>query len=240
AFKIKTSQFPKLFIFNQKIYNEKLAFHRIPLKIYNHKISDSHIHNGATNILKEDLNCFKRDSIQNNLKEAEKIKNEINTHHKQLIDRVRTRQATKSKLRSITDIPNIDSFILEYTKKPRKTVLQSSASAIITVSDILRLTNLTSWLNDEIINFYFDLIVARTNNSHVLFLIDIFSKELILIPIHLGNHWVLIVHCSKYIHLEYENKFGHPLPNSSEWRLITARVSYSIKYLEYSKANELS
>lgn len=78
-----------------------------------------------------------------------------------------------------------------------------------------------NWLNDEIINAYFEMIQARSNSDdhrnlpkvHVFSThfystimergyegvqrwtrkVDIFAKDLILIPVHLGMHWVLAV-----------------------------------------------
>ena len=69
------------------------------------------------------------------------------------------------------------------------------------------------WLNDEVINFYFHLIVAKLPKVYAFgshFFpklkssgfkgvarwtknVDLFSQDYILIPIHLGSHWCLAV-----------------------------------------------
>lgn len=88
----------------------------------------------------------------------------------------------------------------------------------ITRADIASLSH-HAWLNDEIINFYFNLISERSaaaegwRKVHILnsFFypkltqsgysgvrrwtkkVDVFSKDLLLLPIHLGMHWCLAV-----------------------------------------------
>lgn len=83
-----------------------------------------------------------------------------------------------------------------------------------------------NWLNDEVINFYFNLIKERADsidnypNVHIFSTffyaklssgpnaynmlkrwtrkVDIFAHDIILIPVHLGMHWTLIsVNCTK-------------------------------------------
>ena len=87
----------------------------------------------------------------------------------------------------------------------------------ITVKDIDTLSGL-NWLNDEIINFYMQMIVARADGNKENFRsvytfstffyprlmdvgyngvkrwtkkVDLFSYSLILVPVHLGMHWCL-------------------------------------------------
>lgn len=75
------------------------------------------------------------------------------------------------------------------------------------------------WLNDEIINFYMEMLVERSNSDDSLPKVncmktffykrlceagydsvkswtkktDIFEKDIILVPVHKGNHWVIVV-----------------------------------------------
>lgn len=82
-------------------------------------------------------------------------------------------------------------------------------------SDIATLGNL-NWLNDEIINFFFNLLVERSNRQGKIKVhafnsffypkliksgyaslkrwtkkVDIFAMDLVLVPVHLGMHWCL-------------------------------------------------
>ena len=87
----------------------------------------------------------------------------------------------------------------------------------ITIKDIDTLSGL-NWLNDEVINFYMQMIVARAESNQENFRsvyafntffyprlmdkgysmvkrwtkkVDLFSYSLVLIPVHLGMHWCL-------------------------------------------------
>ena len=87
----------------------------------------------------------------------------------------------------------------------------------ITSKDIDTLSGL-NWLNDEVINFYMQMIVARSENNKENFRsvysfstffyprlmdagynavkrwtkkVDLFSYSLVLVPVHLGMHWCL-------------------------------------------------
>lgn len=103
-------------------------------------------------------------------------------------------------------------------------VLVEGFNAEITRADIATLRNST-WLNDEVVNFYFNLLKERSEKDsnlpkvHIFNTffypkimkvghsgvkrwtrkIDIFSYDLILIPIHLGMHWCLAV-------IDFKNK----------------------------------
>jgi len=82
-------------------------------------------------------------------------------------------------------------------------------------SDLATLSNL-NWLNDEIINFFFNLLVERSNQEGKVKVhafnsffypklvksgyaslkrwtkkVDIFAMDLVLVPVHLGMHWCL-------------------------------------------------
>jgi sentrin-specific protease 1 len=101
---------------------------------------------------------------------------------------------------------------------PPSEVLVSTSHAQITSRDIQRLKGLT-WLNDEIINFYMGLICDRSERNtsplrcyafSTFFYpklvkdgynatklrsckVDLFSYQLVLVPVHLGDHWTLAV-----------------------------------------------
>ncbi|ORX99114.1 cysteine proteinase [Basidiobolus meristosporus CBS 931.73] len=95
--------------------------------------------------------------------------------------------------------------------------------------DILRLRD-NRWLNDELVNFYGALIMERANNQpekypaihffNTFFYpllaeygytkverwtrkIDLFAKELVFVPIHLGAHWCCAVIDIKQKRIDY-------------------------------------
>merc|ERR1719457_200381 len=95
-------------------------------------------------------------------------------------------------------------------------VLVEGFNAEITRADIATLRP-SVWLNDEVVNFYFNLIKERSEasselaNVHVFNTffypkiekmghagvkrwtrkVDIFAVDLILLPVHLGMHWCM-------------------------------------------------
>lgn len=90
-------------------------------------------------------------------------------------------------------------------------MVQTKYNSEIKRSDIETLQGL-NWLNDEIINFYFNMLMERSPKEIYCFntffysklkdsghkalrrwtkKVDIFSFKLILIPVHLGMHWTL-------------------------------------------------
>ncbi|NXI97695.1 SENP1 protease, partial [Psophia crepitans] len=96
-------------------------------------------------------------------------------------------------------------------------VLSEAFRLTITRKDIQTLNNL-NWLNDEIINFYMNLLMERSKEKglpavhafNTFFFtklktagyqavkrwtkkVDVFSVDLLLVPIHLGVHWCLAV-----------------------------------------------
>ncbi|EDL14432.1 mCG147490 [Mus musculus] len=100
---------------------------------------------------------------------------------------------------------------------PQEEILSSRFKLLITRGDIQTLKN-GQWLNDEVINFYMNLLVERNENQgypalHVFSTffypklkhsgyssvkrwtrgINLFEKELILVPIHQRLHWSLVV-----------------------------------------------
>uniref|UniRef100_A0A3Q4B3F1 Ubiquitin-like protease family profile domain-containing protein n=1 Tax=Mola mola TaxID=94237 RepID=A0A3Q4B3F1_MOLML len=96
-------------------------------------------------------------------------------------------------------------------------VLSEGFGLSITRKDLQTLSNL-NWLNDEVINFYMNLLVERSKNPSLPSVntfntffypklrssgysavrrwtkkTDIFSKDILLVPVHLGVHWCLSV-----------------------------------------------
>uniref|UniRef100_A0A672H5C1 Sentrin-specific protease 1-like n=1 Tax=Salarias fasciatus TaxID=181472 RepID=A0A672H5C1_SALFA len=96
-------------------------------------------------------------------------------------------------------------------------VLSEGFGLSLTRKDLQTLSNL-NWLNDEVINFYMNLLVERSkepelpsvNTFNTFFYpklrssgysavrrwtkkMDIFAKDILLIPVHLGVHWCLAV-----------------------------------------------
>uniref|UniRef100_A0A915PK57 Ubiquitin-like protease family profile domain-containing protein n=1 Tax=Setaria digitata TaxID=48799 RepID=A0A915PK57_9BILA len=115
----------------------------------------------------------------------------------------------------------------------RKLPLDEKLSGEITRKDLLTLKGL-DWLNDEVINFYMNLICERAKNDENLprvyafssFFystlsgkgytsvrrwtrkIDIFSYEMLLVPVHLGAHWCLAVIDFKNRIIDYYDSMG--------------------------------
>ncbi|KAK9878423.1 hypothetical protein WA026_022063 [Henosepilachna vigintioctopunctata] len=104
----------------------------------------------------------------------------------------------------------------------------------ITRKDILTLAGL-NWLNDEVINFYMNLIMERSTESagrlpkvycfNTFFYpklvkdgpeslrrwtrrIDIFSMDIICIPIHLGMHWCMSIIDFRDLSIKYYDSMG--------------------------------
>lgn len=102
---------------------------------------------------------------------------------------------------------------------PQDEVLANKFNISICRKDIQTLRGL-NWLNDEIINFYMSLLCERSKDESNSYLkvhafttffypklikdgfmslrrwtrkVDIFSFDMIIIPLHLGLHWTLAV-----------------------------------------------
>ncbi|KAM6924869.1 sentrin-specific protease 1 [Xenentodon cancila] len=96
-------------------------------------------------------------------------------------------------------------------------VLSEGFGLSLTRKDLQTLSNL-NWLNDEVINFYMNLLVERSkkpslpsvNTFNTFFYpklrssgysavrrwtkkMDVFAKDILLVPVHLGMHWCLSV-----------------------------------------------
>lgn len=116
--------------------------------------------------------------------------------------------------------------------RPGQQVLIEKFKLQITRNDIATLAGL-NWLNDEIINFYMNLLVERgeqDGNSKVYAFntffypkilsggqaavkrwtrrVDVFAHDYILIPVHLGMHWCLAVVSFKKKQVQYYDSMG--------------------------------
>ena len=119
-----------------------------------------------------------------------------------------------------TDLPDLTSemtAVVKRAKASRGEVLVDAHKIQITVKDIDTLSGL-NWLNDEIINFYMQMIVERAGRNAGQFpsvyafttffyprlmekgftsvkrwtkKVDVFSYDILIIPVHLGMHWCL-------------------------------------------------
>uniref|UniRef100_A0A915BA98 Ubiquitin-like protease family profile domain-containing protein n=2 Tax=Ascarididae TaxID=6250 RepID=A0A915BA98_PARUN len=115
----------------------------------------------------------------------------------------------------------------------RKLPLDERISAELTRKDLMTLRGL-DWLNDEVINFYMDLICERARNDPSLpkvyafttFFypsllgkgyqsvrrwtrkVDIFEFDILLLPIHLGAHWCLAVIDFPNKRIDYYDSMG--------------------------------
>ena len=127
------------------------------------------------------------------------------------------------KLSQDNEFPALSNDALGIVKKSLssgnpKEKLVEGFNAEITRGDISTLRE-SVWLNDEVVNFYFNLIKSRSESDsnlpkvHVFNTffypkimktghagvkrwtrkVDIFSMDVILIPVHLGMHWCLAV-----------------------------------------------
>ncbi|XP_062907599.1 sentrin-specific protease 2-like [Mobula hypostoma] len=172
------------------------------------------------------------------------------------------------------DLPQFTEKMVEEVRKALDygepdEVLSTGFKLKITRKDISTLCNY-NWLNDEVINFYMCLIMERSKEAYFpgvyafntfFYLklhtggyqtvkqwtkgVDLFEKDLILVPVHLGAHWCLtvadlrkkiILHLDsmgqwndnvcwtllQYLQEESRNKKGHQL-DSSEWVLRSMR-----------------
>lgn len=127
------------------------------------------------------------------------------------------------KLSQDNEFPALTNEMLSKVKKSLcsgnpKEVFIEGFNAEITRGDIATLREST-WLNDEVVNFYFNLLKARSESNpnlpkvHVFNTffypkimktghagvkrwtrkVDIFAVDIILVPVHLGMHWCLAV-----------------------------------------------
>ncbi|XP_049636479.1 sentrin-specific protease 2-like [Suncus etruscus] len=116
---------------------------------------------------------------------------------------------------------------------PRDQILSSAFKQRITRGDLQTLRN-DQWLNDEVINFYMNLLMERNRKQDYPALyafstffypklmsagyqavkrwtkgVNLFDQELILVPIHQEVHWSLVVIDVRKKSLKYLDSMGH-------------------------------
>lgn len=120
------------------------------------------------------------------------------------------------------ELPILTDEMLQFVRnalipRPPDEVLVEGFGLRITRKDIHTLADL-NWLNDEVINFYMNLLISRSTNDkypnihamNTFFYpklisgghsslkrwtrkIDIFAQDIIVVPIHLGIHWCMSI-----------------------------------------------
>lgn len=121
-----------------------------------------------------------------------------------------------------SELPTLTEKMLQEVRnalipRPPDEILVENFGLRITRKDIHTLADL-NWLNDEVINFYMNLLIARSANDkypkvhamNTFFYpklinggyaslkrwtkkVDIFAQDLIVVPIHLGIHWCMSI-----------------------------------------------
>ncbi|XP_036025533.1 sentrin-specific protease 2-like [Onychomys torridus] len=120
---------------------------------------------------------------------------------------------------------------------PEDEILSCAFKLRITRGDMRTLKE-TQWINDEVINFYMNLLMERNQNEgypsvhafNTFFYpkfkcggyrsvkrwtqaVNLFAKELILVPIHLDVHWSLVVVDLRKKHIAYLDSMGQKRPD---------------------------
>ncbi|EEB20309.1 sentrin/sumo-specific protease, putative [Pediculus humanus corporis] len=130
-------------------------------------------------------------------------------------------------------------------KEPSQEVLVKGFNLSITRKDMQTLKGL-NWLNDEIINFYMNLIMERSKKNtklpkvyvfNTFFFtklvssgyaslkrwtkqVNIFSYDILFIPIHLGMHWCMSTIDFRYKTIKYYDSVGSPNDLCLEYLLL--------------------
>lgn len=117
------------------------------------------------------------------------------------------------------------------------TKLKQKFNLTITRHDIQTLNwEPLAWLNDEVINFYMELICERSRNDDNLPIVhamntfflkvlldegyskvrrwtrktDMFAQDIVLVPVHLGIHWCMAIIHMKNETIKYYDSMGRP------------------------------
>jgi len=152
------------------------------------------------------------------IEEEEKRKEAIKRKQKEEFEELEKRNKEKAKVSEFIELSSEMKNLVKRALGPgsARDVLVEGFNAEITRADIATLRKST-WLNDEVVNFYFNLIKERGEKTdglpkvHVFNTffypkimkvghsgvkrwtrkVDVFSYDLILIPVHLGMHWCM-------------------------------------------------
>lgn len=154
---------------------------------------------------------------------------------------------------SVNDYPILDDNKVQKIQQlisgiDSETVLISRFNLSLTRLDIQTLQwNPLTWLNDEVINFYMELLAERSrkddnlpkvHSMNTFFVtrllesgfsgvrrwtrkVDIFAHDIILIPVHKGVHWCMAIIHLKNKTIKYYDSFG--VPND---RVLSALYEY--------------
>ncbi|XP_022672379.1 sentrin-specific protease 1-like isoform X2 [Varroa destructor] len=134
------------------------------------------------------------------------------------------------------DVPLTDEMLaraITALNAPRNETLSELLRLEITRNDLETLTGL-NWLNDNVINFYLTMIVERSKENSSLpktyafstfFVttleqkgyagvrrwtkkVDLFSHDIVLVPVHLGMHWCMAVIDIRHTTIKYYDSMG--------------------------------
>ncbi|XP_022171502.1 sentrin-specific protease 1-like [Myzus persicae] len=202
---------PELSIYSNRIIKKELFYERI-LRKFKEKQADA-ILTSATRIqLKSPDDIFQE--------KLEIMKKELDTNEPQKKNEVFPGYSEEV----------VESIKLQLSGSLNEYIVQGKT---IKKMDLKTVYGSSAWLNDEVINHYLSMIVARDpTNIHTFDTFfysklssqgyqsvrrwsrkkDIFACKKMFSPIHLGNHWCLI--CVNFIEktVKYYDSLGHPNP----------------------------
>lgn len=193
---------------------------------------------------------------------------EIKREKAKILEAVRSRRLNPPPP-SLPELPEDSTNLIKSSlSSPPSTTLIERFCIPITPRDLRTLMG-ASWLNDEIINFYFEMISERSAGTvHVMNTffytklkdsgyasvrrwtkkVDIFARNRVLLPVHLGVHWCMAeidmpgkrilyydsLHGSNELCLqllldwlksEHSDKKLTPLPDAEDWQLLIPHSS---------------
>ncbi|KAJ1524450.1 hypothetical protein ONE63_010947 [Megalurothrips usitatus] len=142
------------------------------------------------------------------------------------------------KLPELTD--EMQAEIDKALSAPQNAVLSTGFSLSIKGSDMRTLRPLT-WLNDEVINFYMNLLIERGKQDNypsvyafnTFFLpqllskgydslkrwtkkVDVFAHDFVLVPVHRGMHWCMAIIDMKEKVIRYYDSLDGPFPQCAD------------------------